>query len=268
VNGGTFSVFPGVASNRFFNSGTLAATNGGRLVVNALTGNLGNANASGAGSAVRLNGTYTINQPVSADNGGVLYFDGAWTKSATIDVGGGVVFDYDAPDPSPLTTLRAQVIQGYNGGAWNGGGFNSTRAAATAGTGVGYAEASAVLSAGGGAFAGTSVDGTAVLLRWTRFGDANLDGTVNLADFNRLAGNFGSTTAQWDQGDFDYNGTVNLADFNRLAANFGLSAAGSTVAPADWAALASAVPEPAALVSLGCGLAILLPRRRRDGARA
>ncbi len=261
VSGGRFSVLQS-GTGTFENMGTLAAVNGGRLLVDRLSGPLGNAGASGAGSLLRVDGTYTINQDIAAQDGAALYFDGAWTKSATIDVGGAVVFDYDAPNPSPMPALRAQVLQGYNGGAWNGGGFNSTRAAANPNPGVGYAEASDVLSAVGGTFAGLGVDPTAVLLRWTRLGDANLDGQVNLGDFNRLAANFGSTSAVWSQGDFDYNGTVNLGDFNRLAANFGQSAAGPDVTPEDWAALAAAVPEPGAVSAAAVALVTLLPRRR------
>ena len=60
--------------------------------------------------------------------------------------------------------------------------------------------------------------------RQTRLGDANLDGTVNLADFNRIAANFGASSGLWSRGDFNYDGITNLIDFNRLAANFGLSA--------------------------------------------
>jgi plastocyanin len=55
------------------------------------------------------------------------------------------------------------------------------------------------------------------------FGDANLDGTVNLGDFNVLAANFGQSGRTWETGDFDENGTVNLGDFNLLAASFGQS---------------------------------------------
>jgi len=86
---------------------------------------------------------------------------------------------------------------------------------------------------------------------------------VNLADFNRLASNFGSTTAFWDDGDFNYDGNVNLADFNRLASNFGLSAAGPEVTPEDWSALASAVPEPTGAALLGLAALGATRRRRR-----
>ncbi len=81
---------------------------------------------------------------------------------------------------------------------------------------------------------------------------------------NRLASNFGGTDRVWSQGDFNYDGLVNLADFKRLASNFGLSATGTTVTPEDWSALASAVPEP-----WGAALASVVPawlgrgRRRR-----
>jgi hypothetical protein len=93
------------------------------------------------------------------------------------------------------------------------------------------------------------VDDTTVIVATVRTGDANLDGQVNLPDFNRLASNFGGVSGRvWSQGDFNYDGMTNLADFNLLAGNFGLSASADGPMPQDWAALAAAVPEPAALL--------------------
>ena len=175
------------------------------------------------------------------------------------------VVDYPPPAPlfSPLPTIKARIADGYNGGSWNGSGIISSQANATQ-LGVGYAEASAVAPVP--AFFG-SVDDSTVLLRLTRYGDANLDGQVNLQDFNRLASNFGATgTGLWSQGDFNYDGNVNLQDFNRLASNFGLSAAGPEVTPDDWARLGAAVPEPGAIGAVAMAAVALIRLRRRRRA--
>ena len=160
---------------------------------------------------------------------------------------------------SPITAVRAALQSGFNNGSWNGSGLVTSSGNASQ-FALGYAEASA-LAAIPAIFG--EVTGDAVLIRFTRFGDANLDGTVNLQDFNRLASNFGATNGFWHQGDFNYDGQVNLQDFNRLASNFGLSAAGPSVTPADWAALGAAVPEPAALGAALSLCPLLAARRRR-----
>jgi hypothetical protein len=60
---------------------------------------------------------------------------------------------------------------------------------------------------------------------FTLAGDANRDGTVNLPDFNILAGNFGQSNRTFGQGDFNYDGKVDLLDFNILSGRFGGTAA-------------------------------------------
>ncbi len=152
-----------------------------------------------------------------------------------------MIVDYVA-GASPAATVRALLTAGRNGGTWNGAsGIVSSAAAATTGRAVGYAESAAAFSAFPATFAGVAVDSTAVLLRYTFNGDANLDGNVNLGDFNRLAANFGQSGRAWSDGDSDYNGTVNLNDFNQLASNFGLS-----LAP-DGAVLGKSLGEGARL---------------------
>jgi hypothetical protein len=170
-------------------------------------------------------------------------------------------FVVDYTGDSPLGTIQSQIVSGYAGGAWSGNGIVSS-SANNSSHGVGYAEAASLPAVP--AIFGT-VDSTAVLFRHTRYGDANLDGLVNLSDFNRLAANFGSTSADWSQGDFTYDATVNLQDFNRLAANFGQSAASEAgVTPQDWANLASAIPEPGAAGVLLGATALFVRRRRRN----
>jgi hypothetical protein len=53
-------------------------------------------------------------------------------------------------------------------------------------------------------------------------GDANRDGTVNLADFTALRNNFG-VGSLFSQSDFNFDGRIDLADFTILRNHFGLS---------------------------------------------
>ncbi|MCI0538171.1 MAG: hypothetical protein L0Z50_23440 [Verrucomicrobiales bacterium] len=239
-------------------SGPITAT--GRTITKAGTGraDVSPINASGlvinAGTVKVLpdgtaNGTSRVNS---------LTIAGGTTPTAKLDVSNNAfVVNYPPNDAEPFDTIKAQIIHAYNGGAWDQDGITSADANAST-HGIGYAEASALTTIP--AIFGT-VDATSVLFRFTRYGDADLSGSVNLADFNRLAANFGAAGANWDQGDFNYDGNVNLQDFNRLAGNFGQSAGPDGPTPQDWANLAAAVPEPAA--SLFLLAAPLLAQRRR-----
>lgn len=62
--------------------------------------------------------------------------------------------------------------------------------------------------------------------------DFNIDGTVDLLDFQILDTNFGSTSAYWEEGDANYDGVVDLVDFTLLKGQHGESIA---------------VPEPSVL---------------------
>ncbi len=133
-----------------------------------------------------------------------------------------LVLDYAGA--SPIAGIIGVLIAGYNGGGWNGAsGIVSSVAALGTNTAIGYAEATDLFTAFPATFAGRSVDNTSILLKHTFNGDTNLDGNVNLQDFNKLAANFGQSPRRWVHGNSDFNGNVNLADFNKLAANFGAS---------------------------------------------
>lgn len=186
-----------------------------------------------------------------------LNIAGGSTPTARYDVDdSGIAIDYDAPTPgSPIATVREQIIDGRNGGNWNGAGITSVQASLNAGTtAVGYAEATEAALGAGNTFLGLPVDDSAVLVRYTRLGDADLSGTTDIDDFGRLAANFNGTDTGWSKGDFNYSGGTDIDDFGLLAANFNLGVAGLAGRPA-------AVPEPASMGLLA--LAALAAGRRR-----
>ena len=197
-----------------------------------------------------------------------LSIAGGTAPTAQLDLAdNAMVIDYDGGN-SPLATVRAQVTSGYADATWEGPGIVCSGPGSGTTHGMGYAESSAVFTIFPATFLGESVDDTSVLLRYTRYGDADLDGVVNLNDFNRLAANFGlSAGARWSQGDFNYDGVVNLNDFNRLAANFGQSAGDPIATPEDWSALAAAVPEPASPALFGVATSAAISGRHHHRRR-
>ena len=119
---------------------------------------------------------------------------------------------------------------------------------------------------------GLATIGNHILIRPTRIGDLNLDGTVSIADFIILASNFNLTgTATWQDGDLNYDRSVTISDFIDLASNFNTSYGGEVwpISDADAKMLSdfaqesgASVPEPAALGMLLSPL-LLLARKRR-----
>jgi hypothetical protein len=148
---------------------------------------------------------------------------------------------------TPIAAVRAAILAGRNGGDWSGDGLTSSAAAAnSASAAVGYAVAGDL---GLNRFMGQIVTDADVLVRYTRLGDANLDGVVNINDFSRLAANF-NTAGDWSDGDFDFSGSVGITDFAQMAANFNLAALAER-----------AVPEPSMVIV--AAIALLGSARRR-----
>src|SRR5205085_10940013 len=83
-----------------------------------------------------------------------------------------------------------------------------------------YGEASNLYSSFPATFRGQQVDNTSIVARITKYGDADLDFTVNVLDFNRLASNYNQSPRSFTQGDFNYDSTVNVLDFNLLASHY------------------------------------------------
>lgn len=202
-----------------------------------------------ADKTVTRTGVVNFTAPLAIEaNGQLINAGGAMTLFAapSIAAGGGI----DAKSAplnvtyqgmaSPASTIKAQLTSGYNNGAWDGTGINTSSAVAGE-LGLGWVD--------------DTVNET-VRVKLTRYGDADLSGTVDSTDFNAFVADYGNTgTGIWATGDFNYDGKVNTIDFNLLAGNFGLSA---PAAPA----LGSVVPEPASIAGIVLGSLACLRRRR------
>lgn len=173
-------------------------------------------------------------------NGSTSRVESLTISAGTLDLADSK-FIVDYTGASPIADIRSYIVNG-----------RLTSSNLTANRGIGYAEASDVLSSPSTWF-GQTVDSTSVLTRLTLLGDANLSGTVDISDFARLAAAF-NTAGGWSKGDFDHNGTINISDFSLLAANFNQSI------PADLPR--GSVPEPAAATILGGAIAMMSRKRR------
>ena len=197
----------------------------------------------------------------------------ASTTGGSFDVGRN---DLDLTTSS-LPSVNAMVASGFNSGAGNGPGLSSAAVASDAAhlhaLGViANSDASGPLYGNGGSIA-ASFDGAApapgdILVKYTYFGDTNLDGVVNAADYIRTdVGSVNGLTG-WYNGDFNYDGIVDGSDYALMdnAFNHQTGAIASVVAaPSAQLAGTSAVPEPASLAVVAAGGAALLGSRRRRG---
>jgi autotransporter-associated beta strand protein len=198
---------------------------------------------------------------------------GAWASGASrvtqleiadgrLDLGDGLfVVDYAPSETSPFAQIATWVAYGAHDGHWDGAiGIMSSVAADPSRQfllAVGYAEAAAV--PGLTTFGGVDVDASAVLLRLTWVGDANLDGVVDGLDRAAVTAGMQRTpgTAVWSDGDFNRDGRVDGDDWLLLNAGFAVGHNSVTLA----------VPEPAAPALVLVASGALFTRRRHRPSR-
>ena len=191
--------------------------------------------------------------------------------AAALDLAeGSLIVDFTG-DPNPLETITDWVASGHSGGTWQGPGINSSTAAADMQlkTAVGVIDNADGEWAIGGLteFAGVPVDETSILVACTWAGDANLDGRITSADYDRIDVNwlrwkYNGTVPdggfRWAVGDFNYDGVISTSDYDLidrawLISNGAPFGAGSP----------TPTPEPATLALVAAGLAALVVRKRK-----
>ncbi len=103
----------------------------------------------------------------------------------------------------PASSIKSYLASGYANGAWNGIGIN-TSSAIPARTGLGWID---------------DPSSSVLRIKYALYGDANLDGLVDISDLGILASHW-QMGAVWAQGDFDYSDFVDISDLGLLATNW------------------------------------------------
>jgi hypothetical protein len=172
---------------------------------------------------------------------------------------------------SAYTGTTGLIVNGRNGGTWDGWGILTSQTAALGGsyTSLGVATAGEVGRAGSN-FGGINVSASDVLVMYTYGGDANLDGKINIDDYVRIDSGIAAGLTGWVNGDFNYDGKVNIDDYTTVIdGNIGNQGApfplGSEASVSGLSGI-TAVPEPA-LTSLIIVPALFSMRRRSRRSR-
>ncbi len=238
------------------------------------------------GITVQTNGIGIVDSGASHSNRQLLIVNGtglsiagssgAWT--GTLDLR-----DNDLVLPgASLATVTNQIAQGFSGGTWNGnGGIISSVAATdpshltTLGV-IGNNQGGGALYTNGNTFDTTTPGAGDVLVKYTYFGDANLDGKVDSADYTNIDNGFLTGQTGWYNGDFNYDGTINGSDYTLIDNAFNMQSVQLNDSFADPSvAIATeirsrpltSVPEPMGAALLGISALITLGRRAVPGKR-
>ncbi|WP_428938187.1 hypothetical protein [Fontivita pretiosa] len=62
-------------------------------------------------------------------------------------------------------------------------------------------------------FAGETVSGNEVLVKFTYFGDADLTGVIDATDYSLIDNGYVNRLTGWINGDFDYSGVIDATDY-------------------------------------------------------
>ena len=196
---------------------------------------------AGSGGLVRFNSTQHLGDLNLGASGTVRMVSGGdkVLVVTSLTFGGGkldltdedLILNYSSTSPlgtwtgSAYDGVTGAIATGRNGGAWNGASGIITSSASGSLTTLGVSEAAQKFSLGPtdtALFDGQTVDSTAVLVKFTYGGDANLDGKLDVDDYGRIDFNVPLGTRNWFNGDFNYDGVINVDDYGIVDFNIGI----------------------------------------------
>jgi autotransporter-associated beta strand protein len=258
-------------------TGGLIKTGSGILTLSNSGNNFSGPTNVSAGTLVILNGSLPAGDSMTVSLGATLVSDSQSTISnlTSLNLNGNMIVHGGS-----LTTLNSEVKEGFNNGAWNGtsiaSGIPITSTAAASDTT--RLHALALIQNDNGlktstplymTFEGQSVSDSDILLKYTYYGDANLDGKVDGSDYSLIDNGYLKNLTGWFNGDFNYDGVVNGSDYTLIDNAFNCQGAQLTTEVTDpTASIAAqlvgtaAVPEPAGVAMISIIASTLLGRRR------
>jgi autotransporter-associated beta strand protein len=208
--------------------GTIAGAGGGIVKQGGGTLRLGRVNTYTGdtrvlGGRLGLDASFVSGVGITIGPGAVLEVGTAGMSGALVvrarrlDIGAGGVMNLNSHDfvldytgASPLAGVVGDYLAGRIMGAGSVGGLPTYLAIAEAAD-LGVFE-----------FAGVFVDETAVLIKHTYVGDANLDGQVDALDYERIDLAIGNTGVLGTaRGDLNYDGVVDALDYEQIDLNIG-----------------------------------------------
>ena len=234
----------GIALGTFTNTATLNSQAGSHTIsapvdlyspttvnvaVAGTTTTLSNLQASNVGITKTGPGTLAVNNVRAASlavNGGTVSVIANGTNTGTSRLGTlsitGASVDLKDNDliltDGTYAATAALIASARAGGSWNGNGLTSSSAAAATPKNktLGTVTGAQYLSTGQTSFDGFSVNASDILVKYTYYGDADMNGVVNFDDYARTDSGFNGAGSTWFQGDYDYNGLVNFDDYSLL----------------------------------------------------
>ncbi|CAN5331467.1 hypothetical protein BH09PLA1_BH09PLA1_24410 [soil metagenome] len=211
-------------------SGALTVTGGMTWSGGNMAGGAMTTIAVGASLNITGTGTRSANRMLQVDGsaslepgGGLLLVVSGLSAGAgaTVNVSDNdVIVNYgDARSPT-LSAIQALINSGRNGGNWLGAGMVSSAARDNPlhNTTLGAMEASDYKSVYGASalFHGQAIDNTAVLIKYTYYGDTDFSGVVDFDDYSRIDAGFNNNRSGWLNGDLDGNGIVDFDDYSLI----------------------------------------------------
>jgi len=160
------------------------------------------------------NATVTVSQGNNGGASNLLQLNTLVVNpTATLDLGDNSMILYYQPseESSDLSSLQSLLKSGYNGGAWNGTGINSSSAAndPSKDTSLGYMDNNDFQSP----YAGINfTQFNQIIVGYTYYGDVDLNRSFDSTDVNQLIAGRSVPGGGWEYGDFNYDGYTDDTD--------------------------------------------------------